>query len=72
MARERVIEGQQLVTKPNIAVGDLILVKDHTGKFFMPKYKVDFCVIRIEGNKVKIKDNSGKLCWYHITDMKKT
>ena len=40
MARERVIEGQQLVTKPNIAVGDLVLVRDHTSKCFMPKYKV--------------------------------
>ena len=32
MARERVIEGQQLVTIPNIAAGDLILVRDHTSK----------------------------------------
>ena len=62
MAREHVIEGQQLVTKPNIAVGDLVLVRDHTSKCFMPKYKVDFCVIRIEGNKVEVKDNNGKLC----------
>ena len=59
MARERVIEGQQLVTKPDIAVGDLILVKDHTSKCFMPKYKLDFCVVRIKGNKVEAKDNSG-------------
>ena len=72
MARERVIEGQQLVTKPNIAVGDLMLVRDHTSKCFMPKYKVDFHVVRIEGNKVEVKENSGKLCWYHISDIKKT
>ena len=32
MARECVIEGQQLVTKLNITVGDLVLVKDHTSK----------------------------------------
>ena len=38
----------------------------------MPKYKVDFHVVRIEGNKVEVKDNNGKLCWYHISDMKKT
>ena len=72
MARECVIEGQQPVTKPNIAVGDLVLVRDHTSKCFMPKYKVDFRVVRIEGNKVKVKDNSEKLCWYHISDVKKT
>ena len=31
MARERVIEGQQPVKKTNIAIGDLMLVRDHTG-----------------------------------------
>ena len=72
MARKRVIEGQQLVIKQNITVGDLILVRDHTSKWFMPKYKVDFRVVRIEGNKVEVKDNSGKLCWYQISDVKKT
>ena len=58
MARECIIEGQQPVTKPDIAVGDLVLVRDHTSKCFMPKYKVDFHVVRIEGNKVKVKDNN--------------
>ena len=72
MAREMVIEGQQPVTKPNISVGDLVLVRDHTSKGFMPKCKLDFCVVRIEGNKVEVKDNSGKLCWYHISDVMKT
>ena len=38
----------------------------------MPKYKVDFRVVRIQGNKVEIKDNNGKLSWYHISDIKKT
>ena len=72
MARECVIEGQQPVTKPNIEVGDLVLVRDHTSKCFMPKYKVDFRFICIEGNKVEVKDNNGKLSWYHISDIKKT
>ena len=45
MAREHAIEGQQPVTKPDIAVGDLILVRGHTSKCFMPKYKVDLCVV---------------------------
>ena len=63
MAIEWVIEGQQLVTKPDIAVGDLMLVRDHTSKCFMLKYKVAFHVVRIEGNKVEVKDNSGKLGW---------
>ena len=69
MARECVIEGQQLATKPNLTVGDHVLVRDHTSKCFMPKYKVDFCVVQIEGNKVEVKDNNRKLCW---SDVKKT
>ena len=72
MVREWVIEGQQPVIKPDIAAGDLVLVRDHISKCFMPKYKVDFFVVRIEGNKVEVKYNSGKLCWYHISDLKKT
>ena len=52
MARECMIEGQQPVTKPNIEVGDLVLVRDHTSKCFMPKYKVDFRIVRIQDNKV--------------------
>ena len=72
MARERVIEGQQPVKKPNIEVGDLVLVRDHTSKCFMPKYKVDFRVVRVQGNRAEVKDNNGKLTWYHISDIKKT
>ena len=72
MAQERVIEGQQLVRKPNIEVGDLALVRDHTSKCFMPKYKVDFRVVRVQGNRAEVKDNNGKLSWYRISDIKKT
>ena len=63
--------GQQPVKKPEITVGDLVLVRNHTSKYSMPKYKVDFCVVHIEGNKVEVKDNSGKLSWYHISDIMK-
>ena len=72
MARECMIEGQQPVTKPDIAVGDLVLVRVHTSKCFMPKYKADFRVVHIQGNKVEVKDNNGKLSWYHISDIKNT
>ena len=37
----------------------------------MPKYKTDYCVIRMLGNKVEVKDNNGKMPWYHISDVKK-
>ena len=72
MAQERVIKGQQPVRKPNIKVGDLVLVRDHTSKCFMPKYKVDFRVVHVQGNRAEVKDNNGKLTWYHISDIKKT
>ena len=69
MARKCMIEGQQPVTRPNIEVGDLVLVRDHTSKCFMPKYKVDFRFVHIQGNRVEV---NGKLTWYHISDIKKT
>ena len=43
MAQECIIEGQEPVKKSNIDVGNLVLVRDHTSKCFMPKYKVDCC-----------------------------
>ena len=58
--------------KTDLAVGNLVLVRDHASKTFMPKYKVDFRIVRILGNKVEVKDNHGKLSFYHISDIKKT
>ena len=72
MARECIIEGQQPVTKPDIAVSDLVLVRDHPSKCFMSKCKVNFHVVHVQSNKVEVKDNNGKLSWYHIFDIKKT
>ena len=48
------IEDQKPVPNPDINTGDLVLVKDHTLKTFMPKYKTDFHVIRVLGNKVEV------------------
>ena len=66
------IEDQKPMPNPDISTGNLVLVKDHTLKTFMPKYKTDFHVIRVLGNKVEVKDNNGKMSWYHISDVKKT
>ena len=38
----------------------------------MPKYKTDYRVIRVLGNKVEVKDNNGRMSWFHISDIKKT
>ena len=67
-----VIEDQKPVPDPKINTGDLVLVRDHTSKSFMPKYKTDYHVIRVLGNKVEVKDNNGKMSWFHISDVKKT
>ena len=66
------IEDQKPMPHPNINTGDLVLVKYHTSKTFMPKYKTDFHVIRVLCNKVEVKDNNGKMSWYHISEVKKT
>ena len=72
LARQHAIEDQRPVPNPNINTGDLVLVRDHTSKSFMPKYKTDYRVIRVLGNKVEVKDNNGKMSWFHISDVKKT
>ena len=38
----------------------------------MPKYKTDYHVIRVLGNKVEVKNNNGKMSSFHISDVKKT
>ena len=47
-------------------------LRDHASKTFLPKYKVNFRIVRMLGNKVEVKDNHGKLSFYHISDIKKT
>ena len=63
LARQWVIKDQKPVPDPNIRTSDLVLVKDHTSKTFIPKYKTDFHVIRVLGNKVEVKDNNGMMSW---------
>ena len=72
LARQCVIEDQRPVPDPKINTGDLVLVRDHMSKSFMPKYKTDYRVIRVLGNKVEVKDNNGKMSCFHISDVKKT
>ena len=71
LARHRALKLKVGDTQPSLktdlAVGDLVLIRDHASKMFMPKYKVDFRIVRILGNKVEVKDNHGKLSFYHIS-----
>ena len=55
LARQCVIEDQRSVPNPNINTGDLVLVRDHTSKSFMPKYKTDYHVIRGTWQRLKSK-----------------
>ena len=71
LARQHIIEDKKLVPDLKISTGDLVLVRDHTSKLFMPKYKTDYHVIRVLRNKVEVKDNNCKMSWFHISDMKK-
>ena len=64
-------QGSVASTNPKIKTGDLALVSDHTSTSFMPKYKIDFHVIRILGNKAEVKESNSKKSWYHISDVKK-
>ena len=55
----------------SLKVGDNVLVRDHTSKFFQPKYK-DFCIIGLLGkNQVEVKDNHGHVTKVHGRDVKK-
>ena len=57
LARERMIKNQGPVSKPDINIGDLVLVCDHTSKSFQPRFKEDFRVVSIKGNSVEVKNN---------------
>ena len=72
LARQCILEDQKPVPDPKINTGDLVLVRDHTSKSFMPKYKTNYHMIRVLGSKVEVKYNNGKMSWFHISDVKKT
>ena len=61
LARQHIIEDQKPVPDPKISTGDLVLVRDHTSKSFMPKYKTDYHVIRVLVNKIEVKGINGKI-----------
>ena len=54
-----------------LKIGDNVLVRDHTSKAFLPKYK-DFCIIGFLGKtQIDIKDNHGHTTKVHCRDIKK-
>ena len=69
LARERMIKNQGPASKPDINIGDLVLVLDHTSKSFQPRFKGDFRVVGIKGNSVEVKNNYGLLSTFHIRNV---
>ena len=71
LAREWMLKSQKPINKPEINIGDLVLVHDHTSKSFMLRFKEDFRVVSIKGNSLEVKKNHGLLSTFHMTDVRK-
>ena len=73
-SRERYIKKHhnQQPSAPQLQVGDLILIKNHTAKSFEPKYKGNYRVVKIHGNNMEIRDFRGNISMVHVTDVKRT
>ena len=73
-SRERYIKKHhnQQPSEPQLQAGDLVLIKNHTAKRFEPKYKGNYRIVKIHGNKVEIQDYRGNISMVYVTDMKRT
>ena len=57
---------------PKLKEGDLVLVKDHTGKAFQARFKGNYRVVSQKGNQVEIRPaEGGETTKFHVTDIKK-
>ena len=71
-AREHYIKDQvqKHIPKPDLSIGDAVLVRDHAREQFRPRYK-DYRVTKRLGNaRVEVCDNHGKLSVRHVSDVK--
>ena len=73
-SRERYIKKHhnQQPSEPQLQVGDLILIKNHTTNSFKPKYKGNYRMVKIHGNNVETWDYRGNISMVHVTDVKRT
>ena len=73
-SRERYIKKHhnQQPSRPQLQVGDLILIKNHKAKSFEPKHKGNYRIVKIHGNNVEIWDYRGNISMVHVTDVKRT
>ena len=70
MAREK-LDKNVKISQPKFTVGDLVLLRNHTGKPLEPRFKGCFRVLAIKGNQVQLKSlQRGDTRWAHIKDVK--
>lgn len=65
------LKSKRPVNKPEINIGYLVLVHDHTSKSFQPRFKEDFRVVGIKGDSIEVKNNHRLLSKFHITGVRK-
>ena len=55
----------------NLRKGNLVLIKDHTGKAFQPHYVGNYRIVSFKVNQVEVcKAEGGNTTWVHLTDIK--
>ena len=70
IAREK-LDKNVKISPPKYTVGDLVLLRNHTGKPLEPRFKGHFRVLAIKGNQVRLKSlQRGDTRWAHIKDVK--
>ena len=70
IAREK-LDKNLKISPPRYTIGDLVLLRNHTGKSLEPRFKGYFRVLAIKGNQVQLKSlQRGDMRWAHIKDVK--
>ena len=70
LAREK-LDRNVKISPPKYTVGDLVLLRNHTGKPLEPQFKGHFWVLAIKGMQVQLKSlQRGDTRWAHNKDVK--
>ena len=70
IAREKLDKNLKILP-PRYTIGDLVLLRNHTGRPLEPRFKGHFRVLAIKGNQVQLKSlQRGDTRWAHIKDVK--
>ena len=70
LARAKITDNVNLIPT-KLKEGDLVLIKDHTGKAFQPCYVGNYRIVSFKGNRVEVrKTEGGNTTWVHLTDVK--